>query len=192
MNSSILLDTLNGASSQDPRTVKESEERLRALEANSGYLSGLASVYSSIGAINEQVRLFAAMQLKHATDKYWKPRGGISADEKREVKDFMLKTIPAEQNSAVAIQAALICSKIIRKDGNGSWGDLFVAIAQTVSSDNCGLNSKCFCALTLKELVKMMKSKRLPMDRAQFRKLSSQLWSVSAELYQAALQRLMV
>lgn len=147
---------------------------------------------SNIEHVNEVVRLCAAMQLKHATDKFWKPRGGLPNDEKVLVKQSLLQTIPLEQSMPVAAQAALICSKIIRKDGNGSWGELFICIGQAVSSTQCNIRSKSFCALTLKELVKMMKSKRLPSDRAQFRKLGSQLWPVAAELYRTAQFRLMV
>ena len=59
----------------------------------------------SVQQVNQNVRLAAAVQLKNATDKNWKPRGGISAEEKAVVKDFLLKTIPLETSSVVASQA---------------------------------------------------------------------------------------
>lgn len=162
------------------------------MEESQGYLSGLTTVYSKLGHVPDIVRLCAAVQLKHGTDKYWKPRGGISPEEKLVIKQLLLETIPHEQSGPVAAQAALICSKIVRKDGNGSWGELFICIGRTVASVECNIKSKSFCALTLKELVKMMKSKRLPADRKQFRKLSADLWPVAGELYQSAQQRLIV
>merc|ERR1711990_495445 len=37
--------------------------------------------------------------------------------------------------------------------------------------------------MTLKELIKMMKSKRLPADRKIFRQLASSIWPIAAELW---------
>ena len=46
MNIENLLETLQGASSQDPNTVKESEQKLRSFEQNPGFLPGLATIYA--------------------------------------------------------------------------------------------------------------------------------------------------
>lgn len=155
-------------------------------------MPSLALIYSQINDLPDNVRLAAALQLKHATDKHWKPRNGLSDDQKTSVKKYILATIANESNSSIAAQTALVCSKIIRKDGNGSWGELFILLVKCLSDDAGSLASKCFCALTLKDLIKMMKSKRLPKDRKAFREIAQQLWPVAAELYQKLTQKLEV
>ena len=37
--------------------------------------------------------------------------------------------------------------------------------------------------MTLKELIKMMKSKRLPADRRQFHQLASDIWPIAASMW---------
>jgi len=190
MNIDGLLAALQGALSHDPVIVKQSETQLRTFEESTDYVPSLALIYSQINDLPENVRLAASLQLKHATDKHWKPRNGLSVDQKTSVKKYILATIANESNSAIAAQTALICSKIIRKDGNGSWGELFILLVKCLSDDSGSLASKCFCALTLKDLIKMMKSKRLPKDRKAFREIAQQLWPVAAELYQKLTQKL--
>ena len=167
-------------------------KKFRNFEDSIEFVPSLALIYSRINDLPDNVRLAASLQLKHATDKQWKPRGGLSDEQKTSVKNYILGTIVQETNSAIAAQVALICAKIIRKDGNGSWADLFILLVKCLSDDEGSLSSKCFCALTLKDLIKMMKSKRLPKDRKAFREIALQLWPVAAELYQNMTKKLEV
>ena len=51
-------------------------------------MPSLALIYSQINDLPENVRLAASLQLKHATDKHWKPRNGLSVDQKTSVKNI--------------------------------------------------------------------------------------------------------
>ena len=68
----------------------------------------------------------AILQLKHSIDRHWKIRGGALDDQNKGfIKNAFVQTLLNEQNGQIAIQAAVVAAKIIRKDGNGSWPDLF-------------------------------------------------------------------
>ena len=67
------------------------------------------------------------------------------------------------------------------KDGNGSWPDLFNQLQAALTSEN--ETSKHHAALTLKELIKMMKSKRLPADRKAFYTVAESMWPIAINLW---------
>lgn len=182
MNSQDLVNLLQQACSQtNPEAVKLAESRLGELNKNPIFVTSLAQVYGEIG-LQKEIRLTAVLQLKHALDKHWKPREfSLTLEHRAGIKHIFLEALPNEKDTSIAIQSALIVAKIIRKDGNGSWPELFSALHAKIKSENELL--KFHCSMTLKELIKMMKSKRLPADRKLFHSLAVDIWPIAANLW---------
>jgi len=172
---------LEQATSQDPVAIKSAEANLAACAEKWQIVPSLAQVYGDL-TLAPQIRLAATLQLKHALDRHWKIRGGELGEQgKSIVKELFATTLLTEQNATVAMQASVIAAKIIRKDGNGSWPGLFNQLQAALGSTED--TSKHHAAMALKELIKMMKSKRLPADRKAFYQVAENLWPLAMELW---------
>ena len=147
---------LEAASSQDPTLLKQGESALKEFSSQPEYLFALVEIYGK--STNDRVRLVATLQMKVAFDRYWK----VTTDEDRKsIKNIVQERITSESDGKIVSQVSLFCARIIRKEGNGSWPELFQKLVQAMN-DQRSASKRNFAALIMKELVKMMKSKRLP------------------------------
>ena len=136
MNSELVNLLRHACSQTDPDQVKAASARLSEFEKNPIFVTGLAQVYAQ-REIEREIRLAAVLQLKHALDKYWKPRDfGLDQENRTLIKTIFVNTLPNETCTQIAIQVAIITAKIIRKDGNGSWPELFKIIHEKIQGEN--------------------------------------------------------
>ena len=137
MNSELVNLLRHACSQTDPDQVKAASARLSEFEKNPIFVTGLAQVYAQLDQIEREVRLAAVLQLKHALDKYWKPRDfSLDQENRTLIKSIFVNTLPNETFTQIAIQVAIITAKIIRKDGNGSWPELFKVIHENIQGEN--------------------------------------------------------
>ena len=181
MDLSRVNAALEAASSQDPNLLKQGENALKDFNNDPAYLLALVEIYGK--SQNDGVRLVATLQMKVAFDKHWKT---TDEDSRKNIKNIVESRVTEESDGKIVSQISLFCARIIRKDGNGSWPELFQKLVHAMN-DQGSATKRNFAALIMKELVKMMKSKRLPRDRKSFRELSSDLWPIGGQLYNSSL-----
>lgn len=82
----------------------------------------------------------------------------ISEHEKQNIKQGLISHF-AEPINQIALQRAVLISKIARIDCPKEWPELFPTLLQAVESPNCFIQHRAF--LTLYHVVKAIASKRL-------------------------------
>lgn len=142
-------------------------------------------------ACREDVRLLASVYFKNSITRYWRHRRdspGISNDEKVHLRKKLLLHI-REENSQIALQLAVLISKIARIDYPKDWPDLFSILAQHLQSADMLASHRIFMVLfrTLKEL----STKRLTSDKRIFSEIASHLFEYTWSLWQRDVQSIL-
>nr|CAB3459058.1 unnamed protein product [Digitaria exilis] len=133
------------------------------------HLAASQEIISSRGlACREDVRLLATVYFKNSIHRYWRHRRdsyGISNEEKDHLRKNLLLNI-REENSQIALQLAVLISKIARLDYPKEWPDLLSVLAQQLQSADVLASHRVFMVLfrTLKEL----STKRLAVDQKNY------------------------
>ncbi|KAG5186193.1 armadillo-type protein, partial [Tribonema minus] len=115
---------------------KEAEASLRACEASAGFSDALLAIVSSDAP--SAVRLVAVILLKGLVRGSWKATRGaaarvLSSEEKQRVREFLLGPVPRQEgDNGVAVQLAVLSSKVARHDWPREWPDLFPALLNIV------------------------------------------------------------
>ncbi|XP_019623882.1 PREDICTED: importin-11-like [Branchiostoma belcheri] len=69
--SSVVLETLTKATSQDQTILKPAEQQLKQWETQPGFYSILVTIFSN-HAISLNVRWLAVLYFKNGVDRYWR------------------------------------------------------------------------------------------------------------------------
>lgn len=67
----LLFNTLQSASSQDPQQVKQAEQNLSAWEKETNFYLTILNFYKN-SSLDEGVRYIAILTLKNGIDKHWR------------------------------------------------------------------------------------------------------------------------
>ncbi|XP_066152603.1 importin-11 [Euwallacea fornicatus] len=170
----LVLDVLHRASSQDPVILKPAEEKLREWETEPGFYSILCNVISN-HTLDINVRWMAVLCMKNGIDRYWRKTApnNISEAEKLCIRQNLLSNF-IEPISQIAVQRAVIISKIARMDCPKDWPEVFPTLLQAVESSETLVQHRAL--LTLHHVVKAISSKRLAGDRRQFEEFTIQIY----------------
>lgn len=186
-----VFNVLKAALSQDSSTRNQGETALRSLELSPGFSSCLAEIINRQEA-DHSVRWLAAVHLKNSINKYWRYRstpGSLSEDEKSYLRDRIV-VLMEEDDSQIAIQLAVIVSKMARFDYPKSWPQLFPELLSRMppptSADSIQSNAVVATPrrtlLVLHHVLKELSSKRLASDQKCFEQLTTQIiqhiWSM--------------
>ncbi|GJN33503.1 hypothetical protein PR202_gb22112 [Eleusine coracana subsp. coracana] len=161
----VLVNSL----SADEAARRPAEAALAQCETRPGFCSCLLEIISARGlACREDVRLLATVYFKNSINRYWRQRRdsyGISNEEKDHLRKNLLLNI-REENSQIALQLAVLISKLARLDYPKEWPDIFSVLAQQLQSADVLASHRVFMVLfrTLKEL----STKRLTVDQKNY------------------------
>lgn len=124
---------LTSASSTDQQQLKTSAQQLQNWEKQSGYYSALQSAFIDL-SLPTEVRYLAIITLRSGIDKYWRKSAAnaISAGEKALIRSRCLGF--NEPVPRLALQNALVVSKIIRIDYPHEWPDVIQSIITALRS----------------------------------------------------------
>jgi hypothetical protein len=179
-----VFNVLKSSLSQDSTTRNQGETTLRSLELSPGFSSCLTEIIDRQEA-DHSVRWLAAVHLKNSINKYWRSRstpGSLSEDEKSHLRDRILRLME-EEDSQIAIQLAVVVSKMARFDYPKSWPQLFTELvsrlppptsAESIQS-NTVVATPRRTALVLHHVLKELSSKRLASDQKCFEQLTTQI-----------------
>ena len=104
----------------------------------------------------------------------------ISEPEKQNIKQGLILNF-SEPVSQIAVQRAVLISKIARIDCPKEWPELFPTLLQAIESPDALIQHRAF--LTLYHVVKAIASKRLLGDRRFFQDFTSNIYSFVLNLW---------
>lgn len=185
-NWAIVLETLRKATSQNAEQLKPAEQQLKCWETEKGFYSALMSVFSD-HSLEVNVRWLAVLYIKNGIERYWRKTAtnAIAEDEKKVLRQKMISNFNEPVNQ-LALQLAVLVSKVARFDCPAEWPELVPMLLQVVRSSEDLPQQRAL--LVLHHVTKALASKRLAGDRRIFQELASntfgfilQLWTNQTE-----------
>ncbi|XP_042907797.1 importin-11 [Parasteatoda tepidariorum] len=171
----IVLGALTKASSQNAELLKDAEIQLKSWETERGFYSILLNIACDIN-LHVNIRWLSALCIKNGVDRYWRKTApnSIENEERIAIKQKLLMCLN-EQVNQIALQFAVIISKIARFDFPKEWAELFPTLLNSTQSVNKLEQQRAL--LTMQHVIKALSSKRLTGDRRIFYQLTSTIFS---------------
>ncbi|KAL1914641.1 uncharacterized protein VTP21DRAFT_8052 [Calcarisporiella thermophila] len=193
-----LIAVLVDASSQQPDRLKQAELQLKQWETAPEFYASLQDiVYDK--SLDLSIRWISAIYLKNGIDRYWRrtAKNAIQHEEKAKIRGRLLTALD-EEHKQLAIQNAVVVSKIARLDFPNDWPDILHRLLQiiqqtstAVSASNPTYNPTLVqqrALLTLHLVVKALCSKTLATGRTIYKQVAPELFRHIAELYARHIQ----
>ncbi|KAJ4970515.1 hypothetical protein NE237_003614 [Protea cynaroides] len=184
----LLANSLSG----DESLRKPAETALSQSEGRPGFCSCLVEVITAKDLASQtDVRLMASVYFKNSISRYWRSRRdslGISNEEKIHLRQKLLSHL-REENYQIALQLAVVISKIARVDYPKEWPELFSALSQQLQSADVLTSHRIF--MVLFRILKELASKRLSSDQRNFAEISSHFFEFSWHLWQSDAQTIL-
>ncbi|RKP26529.1 armadillo-type protein [Syncephalis pseudoplumigaleata] len=184
-----LLYALQEIASQDPARLQAAEDLLREWASETGYFSTLQDIFLN-KALDQQIRWQAVIQLKNGIGRYWRrsAKNALQREEKAMIRGRLFENID-EEVPQLAIQNAVIVSKIARCDFPMEWDNLLQTLLSMIQSA-CNLADPSRARLikqralyTLHLVVKSLCSKTLTASRKAFQEISPELFYHVGQIY---------
>lgn len=183
---------LENALSQDEALRKPAEAALASCESRPGFCSLLLEIMASKDiSVQSSARWLASVYFKNSINRYWRLRRdsvGVSDTEKSYLRSKLLELI-REENSQIAVQLALVISKIARFDYPKEWPDLFANLVRKLQSPDVLLTQRVY--MVLNQILKELSTKRLVADQRNLMQVTSQLFDYAWHHWQEDTQTLL-
>ncbi|KAI9139408.1 armadillo-type protein [Paraphysoderma sedebokerense] len=134
MSNVQLISVLQDASSQDPGRMKPAEDQLKQWETTPGFYSALQDIFYD-KSLPVNIRWLSIIYFKNGIDRYWRRTASNAIDEEEKNK-IRGKAITAfdEENKQLAIQGAVVISKVARLDFPRQWPELLDVLLQHIQN----------------------------------------------------------
>ncbi|KAJ3604293.1 hypothetical protein NHX12_029034, partial [Muraenolepis orangiensis] len=164
--SSLVLQTLTQATSQDTAVLKPAEEQLKQWETQPGFYSVLLNIFNN-HMLDVNVRWLAVLYFKNGIDRYWRRVAphSLSEEEKTSLRAGLITNFNEPINQ-IATQIAVLIAKVARLDCPRQWPQLIPVLMESVRGQD-GLQQHR-ALLTFHHVTKTLASKRLAQDRRLF------------------------
>ncbi|XP_068614105.1 importin-11-like [Brachionichthys hirsutus] len=179
--SSVVLQTLTQAASQDTAVLKPAEEQLRQWETQPGFYSVLLNIFNN-HTLDVNVRWLAVLYFKNGIDRYWRRAAphALSEEEKTSLRAGLITNFNEPVNQ-IATQIAVLIAKVARLDCPRQWPELIPILLESVKGQD-GLQQHRVL-LTFHHVTKTLASKRLAQDRRLFQDLALGIYSFACSLW---------
>ncbi|XP_031712501.1 importin-11 isoform X2 [Anarrhichthys ocellatus] len=179
--SSVVLQALTQATSQDTAALKPAEEQLRQWETQPGFYSVLLNIFNN-HMLDVNVRWLAVLYFKNGIDRYWRRVAphALSEEEKTSLRAGLITNFNEPVNQ-IATQIAVLIAKVARLDCPRQWPELIPILLESVKGQD-GLQQHR-ALLTFYHVTKTLASKRLAQDRRLFQDLASGIYSFACSLW---------
>ncbi|PSN65266.1 ARM repeat-containing protein [Corynespora cassiicola Philippines] len=129
----ILFHVLRSAASADPTQIQTGTKQLQQWATVKGFYPLLQSVFLD-KSLPLEVRYLAIIQLKNGIDKYWRKSAvnAVPKEDKAIIRGRLLESAVGEADQRLAVQNALVISKIVRFEFPNDWPDVFDGIIQII------------------------------------------------------------
>ncbi|KAH8297117.1 hypothetical protein KR044_005091, partial [Drosophila immigrans] len=207
----LVAAALQGAANPNHEIVQKAEAQLSEWEQQPGFFPILAKLSMKLASDNDtpsealsdavKVRWMAAVYLKNGIERYWRhnSRLELAQEQKQQIRDILLQHYSAEDVPQVALQVAVLLSKIARID---CWPELLPTLMKQLQacSDSAGdspaapqLQQQHRTLIMLHYVIKALASRRLMAEKRAFEELAGQIfrymaWDIWATLTTRFLQ----
>uniref|UniRef100_A0A5F7ZPD3 Importin-11 n=1 Tax=Macaca mulatta TaxID=9544 RepID=A0A5F7ZPD3_MACMU len=164
--STVVLQVLTQATSQDTAVLKPAEEQLKQWETQPGFYSVLLNIFTN-HTLDINVRWLAVLYFKHGIDRYWRRVAphALSEEEKTTLRAGLITNFNEPINQ-IATQIAVLIAKVARLDCPRQWPELIPTLIESVKVQDDLRQHRAL--LTFYHVTKTLASKRLAADRKLF------------------------
>nr|XP_028604092.1 importin-11 isoform X2 [Podarcis muralis]XP_028604093.1 importin-11 isoform X2 [Podarcis muralis]XP_028604095.1 importin-11 isoform X2 [Podarcis muralis] len=179
--SSIVLQVLTQATSQDTVVLKPAEEQLKQWETQPGFYSVLLNIFTN-HTLDVNVRWLAVLYFKNGIDRYWRRVAphALSEEEKSTLRAGLIANFNEPINQ-IATQISVLIAKVARLDCPRQWPELIPTLVESVKIQDDLRQHRAL--LTFYHVTKTLASKRLAADRKLFYDLASGIYSFTCSLW---------
>uniref|UniRef100_A0A4W4GIJ6 Importin-11 n=1 Tax=Electrophorus electricus TaxID=8005 RepID=A0A4W4GIJ6_ELEEL len=162
--SSVVLQALTQAASQDTAVLKPAEEQLRQWETQPGFYTVLLSIFNN-HMLDVNVRWLAVLYFKNGID----------------LSGRLLEFSSCGCCVQIATQIAVLIAKVARLDCPRQWPELIPVLLESVKVQDILRQHRAL--LTFYHVTKTLASKRLAADRRLFQDLASSIYGFTCSLW---------
>lgn len=179
--STVVLQVLTQATSQDTAVLKPAEEQLKQWETQPGFYSVLLNIFTN-HSLDINVRWLAVLYFKHGIDRYWRRVAphALSEEEKSTLRAGLITNFNEPINQ-IATQIAVLIAKVARLDCPRQWPELIPTLIESVKVQDDLRQHRAL--LTFYHVTKTLASKRLAADRKLFYDLASGIYTFACSLW---------
>ncbi|XP_036135293.1 importin-11 isoform X2 [Molossus molossus] len=179
--SSVVLQVLTQATSQDTAVLKPAEEQLKQWETQPGFYSVLLNIFTN-HTLDVNVRWLAVLYFKNGIDRYWRRVAphALSEEEKSTLRAGLITNFNEPINQ-IATQIAVLIAKVARLDCPRQWPELIPTLIESVKVQDDLRQHRAL--LTFYHVTKTLASKRLAADRKLFYDLASGIYNFACSLW---------
>ncbi|EDW10618.1 importin-11 [Drosophila mojavensis] len=189
---------LQGAANPNHEIVQKAEAQLSEWEQQPGFFPILArlsmklqgdsdaaaaatSAAAAAATLSDSVKIrwMAAVYLKNGIERYWRhnSRQELAPEQKQQIREILLQHYDAEDVPQVALQVAVLLSKIARMD---CWPELMPTLMKQLQACSESPVQQQRTLLVLHYVIKALASRRLMAEKRAFEELSAQIFSYMA------------
>ncbi|XP_030323526.1 importin-11 [Calypte anna] len=179
--STVVLQVLTQATSQDTAVLKPAEEQLKQWETQPGFYSVLLNIFTN-HTLDVNVRWLAVLYFKNGIDRYWRRVAphALSEEEKTTLRAGLITNFNEPVNQ-IATQISVLIAKVARVDCPRQWPELIPTLLESVKVQDDLRQHRAL--LTFYHVTKTLASKRLAADRKLFYDLASGIYSFACSLW---------
>ncbi|NXK69811.1 IPO11 protein, partial [Sylvietta virens] len=179
--STVVLQVLTQATSQDTAVLKPAEEQLKQWETQPGFYSVLLNIFTN-HSLDVNVRWLAVLYFKNGIDRYWRRVAphALSEEEKTTLRAGLITNFNEPVNQ-IATQISVLIAKVARVDCPRQWPELIPTLVESVKVQDDLQQHRAL--LTFYHVTKTLASKRLAADRKLFYDLTSSIYSFACSLW---------
>ncbi|XP_048707603.1 importin-11 isoform X1 [Caretta caretta] len=179
--STVVLQVLTQATSQDSAVLKPAEEQLKQWEIQPGFYSVLLNIFTN-HTLDVNVRWLAVLYFKNGIDRYWRRVAphALSEEEKSTLRAGLITNFNEPVNQ-IATQISVLIAKVARLDCPRQWPELIPTLLESVKIQDDLRQHRAL--LTFYHVTKTLASKRLAADRKLFYDLASGIYSFACSLW---------
>lgn len=179
--STVVLQALTQATSQDTAILKPAEERLKQWETQPGFYSALLNIFTN-HTLDVNVRWLAVLYFKNGIDRYWRRIAphALAEEEKTSLRAGLIANFNEPVNQ-IAIQIGVLIAKIARLDCPRNWPELIPTLLESVRVQDDLRQHRALLAFY--HVTKTLASKKLVADKKLFQELASGIYSFVCSLW---------
>jgi len=137
-------------------------------------------------SLPSEIRVLAIIQLKNGIDKYWRKTAtnAISAEEKTQIRSNLLEGGIREVETNLALQNALVVSKVVRIDYPLDWPDVLTSLIKILRTANQSNQLHLRRGmLILLQVVKELSTARLRTSQTRLQSVAPEIVFLLSEIY---------